>query len=282
MKSTSLKKNQNQIKKKLPNRIKNKLKIFLLKNLNNLNNKQFIYKKIKSLTFILNRIKFRLLKKKIYLKFKKKNLKNFHNKNLYLNFYNLKDFLITSKNLEVNQDTDASQKFDVFFDREFLKKKQLFLKKKNLKKNFFTIKTLYNSFLFCVFKNGKKTQWNFFLNNLFELMSFSLAYSIPIIISKIFIRLFTRVELKKAISRKRISYIPTFIKINRSIFLALKWIFLGALKNTNRTTLRNKLYVELVQLLTNKTCFSLQKLEENNINSFKNRSNMHFRWQRTR
>ena len=113
-------------------------------------------------------------------------------------------------------------------------------------------------------------------------MSFSLAYSIPIIISKIFIRLFTRVELKKAISRKRISYIPTFIKINRSIFLALKWIFSGALKNTNRTTLRNKLYVELVQLLTNKTCFSLQKLEENNINSFKNRSNMHFRWQRTR
>ncbi len=114
------------------------------------------------------------------------------------------------------------------------------------------------------------------------MICFSLNYSITTILSKIFIKLYTKVELKKVSSRKRISYIPYFIKLNRSLFLALKWIFLGACKNNTTISLKNKLYIEIVQLITCKTSFSFQKFEENNINSFKNRSNIHFRWQKTR
>jgi ribosomal protein S7 len=100
-------------------------------------------------------------------------------------------------------------------------------------------------------------------------------------LSKIFIRLFTYVELKRVKSRKRISFIPFFIKIKRSLFLALKWIFLSSIQNKSKISFQNKLYIELMQILTLKSCSSLNKLEENNINSFKNRANIHFRWDRS-
>ena len=100
--------------------------------------------------------------------------------------------------------------------------------------------------------------------------------------SKIFVRLFTRVELRKVKSRKRISFIPFFINIRRSLFLSLKWIFLSSISNNSNTSFKNKLYLELFQILTLKSCSSLKKLEENNKNAFKNRSNIHFRWNKTR
>lgn len=99
---------------------------------------------------------------------------------------------------------------------------------------------------------------------------------------KLFTRLFTRVESKKIKSRKRITYLPFFIKTPRSLFLSLKWVFLAAVKKKGNISFKNKLYTEVVQILTQKSSFSLQKVEENNISAFKNRSNIHYRWQKTR
>jgi hypothetical protein len=55
---------------------------------------------------------------------------------------------------------------------------------------------------------------------------------------------------------------------------------LGAFCNMMKVSFQNKLYIEIVQILSLRSCFSLKKLEENNINSFNNRSNIHYRWKR--
>lgn len=137
---------------------------------------------------------------------------------------------------------------------------------------------LYTKFISFVFRVGKKAVWEKSFSQILNTLSLKLYYSKSLLLSKIFVRLFTRVELKKVKSRKRISFIPFFITVRRSIFLSLKWIFLSSLNNNTNTSFKNKLYLELFQLLTLKSCPSLKKLEENNQNSFKNRSNIHYRW----
>ena len=168
-----------------------------------------------------------------------------------------------------------------FFTRALHKKR----KKKVLNNRFFfnfnteqIFFDLYLKFISFVFKTGKKFFWENAFSVIFNNLSLNFSYCKSIILSKIFLRLFTRVELKKVRSRKRISFIPFFIKIKRSLFLALKWIFSSVLQNNNDISFKNKLYIELVQILTLKSCFSLKKLEENNLNSFNNRSNIHYRW----
>ena len=141
---------------------------------------------------------------------------------------------------------------------------------------------LYNKFISFVFKVGKKAIWEKSFSLILSTLSAKLFYSKSFLLSKIFVRLFTRVELRKVKSRKRISFIPFFINIRRSLFLSLKWIFLSSISNNSNTSFKNKLYLELFQILTLKSCSSLKKLEENNKNAFKNRSNIHFRWNKTR
>lgn len=247
----------------------------------------------KQYNLILNRIKFRLFLYKKYFFFKGQSLKIYHNKKFFFNFHLLKIYL--KKKKKEQKLIIYIKKGKIFLKRKLKKKKFFYLlnkkkffkynkynKKYNAKNTNYILFDFYNKILLTTFRVGKKSKWNSILSNLFISLSFYLKYSINIIFLKIFIRLFTPVELRKVKSRKRISFIPLFIKPKRSIFLSLKWLFLGALKSLNNTSFQNKLYIEFIQLLTFKTCYSIQKLEENNMNSNKNRSNAHFRWQKTR
>lgn len=155
-----------------------------------------------------------------------------------------------------------------------LKKSPFILNSTNILNSF----CLYSRLLSFIFKSGKKLLWNAKLSTLLDLISLKLNYSKSIIILKIFIRLFTRVESKKIKVRKRVTFIPFFIKISRSIFLSLKWIFVGASKNKQKVSFTVKLFDEFIEILLGKSCYSLSKLSENNISAFKNRSNSHYRW----
>lgn len=148
----------------------------------------------------------------------------------------------------------------------------------NLSKNF----NIYTKLISFVFKNGKKWSWEQKFANIFDSLSKKLQYTKSALLLKIFMRLFTRVEVKKVKARKRSTLIPVFIKLKRSLFLALKWIFIAAKKKIGSDSFQNKIFLEILQILVHKSCFSLQKCEENNILAFKNRSNLHYRWQRTR
>lgn len=224
--------------------------------------------------------------------------------------YSLKFFLHYIKNSSTSFTNFSTRKIfiyhnkissSLFFDilifyRKFKNPKSLFVKyiqkrldkKKRNNISFLKIKffkqyfsfDLYLKFISCIFKTGKKFFWESAFALIFNNLSLKFGYSRSFILSKIFIRLFTRVELKRVKSRKRLSYIPFFITIKRSLFLALKWIFIGTLSNNTKISVQNKLFIELIQILTLKSCVSLKKLEENNSSSFNNRSNVHYRWDR--
>lgn len=184
------------------------------------------------------------------------------------------------KNLKKNRKKTGKKKKKKIQEENQLKNKNKQKKKKKI--SFLVTCNLYNRFLFFIFKVGKKSIWEKNFVSLFDLLSIKLQYSKTVLLLKIFTRLFTRVETTKVKSRKRINYVPVFIKLPRSIFLSLKWIFLAAVKKKGNTSFVDKLFIELVQLLTQRSTFALQKLQENNLAAFRNRSNVHYRWQKTR
>lgn len=214
----------------------------------------------------LNKFKYnQYLKKKIQKKIN-------HNKFFFLPFFF--DVVIFLKN------SNKEQSIFVRFLKKKIKKKNLFFKtifkiEKFKKKNFFN---LYLKFISFTFKTGKKFFWEKIFSKIFNTLSLNYKYSRSFLLAKIFIRLFTRVELKKVKSRKRVTYIPFFITIKRSLFLALKWIFLSILKNNNNISTSNKLYLEISQIIFLRNSESIKKLFDNNTNSFNNRSNMYYRW----
>lgn len=216
------------------------------------------------------------------LKIKKK-IKQFNN-NFFLNkvlkvSHNKKIILkISSLKIRAKQFPKAS----IRFSRKHIKKSKKIFNNSQYVSKFVCPINLYNKFLFFIFKVGKKMSWENKFSLIFDALSLKLGYSKATLLLKIFIRLFTRVEVKKVKARKRITFIPIFIKLPRSLFLALKWIFLVLKKKGKGVSLSKKLFNELLQLLVQKSCLSIQKHEENNMLAFKNRSNIHYRWQKTR
>ncbi len=228
----------------------------------------FLSKIQKTFYFLKYTTKFKLNK---YLKIKSKK-KISHNQIFFLPFFfDLVFFIKKSK-----------QKKSIFF--HFLKKKikkknkffNSFLKIEKLKKKIFF--NLYIKLISFTFKTGKKFFWENVFANIFNNLTLKYKYSRSFILSKIFIRLYTRVELKKVKSRKRISYIPVFITLKRSLFLALKWIFSTIKNNNTKISAANKIYLELSQLLSLPFCSSIKKLYENNTYAYQNRSNIYYKW----
>lgn len=151
--------------------------------------------------------------------------------------------------------------------------------KKVLKKKFsFSPFNIYKKFISFIFNNGKKVIWEKKISLIFSFLSIKLSYSSTLLLLKIFLRLYTKVEIKKIKTRKRIHLIPRLIKFYRSFFLSLKWLFLSLLKNKIKSSLSSKLILELTTLLRKKTCNSLLLVLANNKSVAINRSNFTFRW----
>jgi ribosomal protein S7 len=144
--------------------------------------------------------------------------------------------------------------------------------------NLFDYINLYTKFINLIFKEGKKSFWEKSLASLFFLLKKKLNYSRNFILLKIFLRLHTKVELRVVKSRKRINLIPFFIKLKRRCFLSLKWLLESVKKNKTKNSFQKNLLLEILFVLRKKSCLSLNLLEENNLLSYKNRANMHFRW----
>lgn len=228
----------------------------------------FLYK-IKNIFYFL-----KFLNKFRYNQYLKKKVKKkiIHNKIFFLPFFF--DIVLFLKNSKKKKSI-----FVKYLRKKIQIKKKFFksvLKIEKFKKKYFF--NLYLKFISFTFKTGKKFFWENLFSKIFNILSLNYKYSRSFLLAKIFIRLFTRVELKKVKSRKRITYIPFFIKIKRSLFLALKWIFLSISNNSTNISASNKLYLEISQIIFLHNSESLKKLFENNVNSFNNRSNIYYRW----
>lgn len=143
--------------------------------------------------------------------------------------------------------------------------------------NLFNYFNIYKKFICLVFRAGKKLFWENTFSSVFYTLSKKLNYSRNFILLKIFLRLHTRVEIRKVKARRRVYLIPLFIKVKRRFFLALKWLLLS-LKKKIQIPLKDKLFSEILILLKKKSCFALKQLEDNNLGVYANRANMHFRW----
>jgi ribosomal protein S7 len=137
---------------------------------------------------------------------------------------------------------------------------------------------LYKSFISFIFKAGKKYVWEKVIKNIFLLLKKNLKFSQNIILLKIFLRLYSKIEIKKIKSRKKTILVPVFISIRRRFFLSLKWLLVGVNKNKLKISLKEKLFIEIFKIVKNKSCDSLKQLELNNKNVYLNRSNFHYRW----
>jgi ribosomal protein S7 len=146
-----------------------------------------------------------------------------------------------------------------------------------LKKNVSSL-NLYNNFVSFIFRSGKKHIWQKIFSDIFLLIKNSLKFSQNIILLKIFLRLYTKIEVKKVKSRRKTVLVPVFISVRRRFFLALKWLLLAVNKNKLQISLKEKLFLEIFKLVKNKSCESIKYLELNNQNVYLNRANFHYRW----
>ena len=137
---------------------------------------------------------------------------------------------------------------------------------------------LYKNFVSFIFRSGKKHIWQKIFSDIFLLIKNSLKFSQNIILLKIFLRLYTKIEVKKVKSRRKTVLVPVFISVRRRFFLALKWLLLAVNKNKLQISLKEKLFLEIFKLIKNKSCESIKYLEVNNQNVYLNRANFHYRW----
>ena len=137
---------------------------------------------------------------------------------------------------------------------------------------------LYKNFVSFIFRSGKKYIWEKIISDIFLLIKTNLKFSQNIILLKIFLRLYSKIEIKKIKTRRKTALVPVFISVRRRFFLALKWLLLAVNKNKLQISLKEKLFLEIFKLTKNKSCESLKQLELNNQNVYLNRANFHYRW----
>lgn len=200
-----------------------------------------------------NLLKLKYLFKYLGLNKKKIIVKIRHNKIFSLQ---IKKFFVIRKN--------SKQKF---------KRKLKILSINNLSKL-----NLYKNFISFIFKSGKKYIWEKIISDIFLLIKKTLKFSQNIILLKIFLRLYSKIEIKKIKTRRKTALVPVFISVRRRFLLALKWLLLAVSKNKLQISLKDKLFLEIFKLTKNKSCESLKQLELNNQNVYLNRANFHYRW----
>jgi ribosomal protein S7 len=157
--------------------------------------------------------------------------------------------------------------------KQRIKRKFNFLSVSNLNKL-----NLYKNFVNFIFKSGKKHIWEKIISDIFLLIKKNFKFSQNIILLKIFLRLYSKIEIKKIKTRRKTALVPVFISVRRRFFLALKWLLLAVNKNKLQISLKEKLFLEIFKLTKNKSCESLKQLELNNQNVYLNRANFHYRW----
>lgn len=139
-------------------------------------------------------------------------------------------------------------------------------------------KNLYFKFLGFLIKKGKKLVANKILAITFKKISLKLDIPISSIISQIFLKLNTFVEVKKIKMKRNIHYIPFPIKYSRRLHLISNWILLTVKNNNQRISFDNKLLIELSNTLLLKSSNALNLKKLNERQAIIHKANTHFRW----
>ena len=212
---------------------------------------------------------------KIFSKEKSNNNKNLLKLKYLFKYLNLKNKRVAA-NIQHNKIFSLRIKNFIFFRKNSNQK--LKHKFKNFSEDKLYRLNLYENFINFIFKSGKKYIWEKIISEVFLTIKKNLKISQNIILLKIFLRLYSKIEIKKIKTRRKYVLVPVFISVKRRFYLALKWLLLAISKNKLKISLKEKLFLEIYKLIKNKSCESFKLLKLNNESVYLNRSNYHYRW----
>lgn len=138
--------------------------------------------------------------------------------------------------------------------------------------------SLYFRFLGFLNKNGKYISASKILKDSLEVVSLYTKYTVEKIFIIIFSKLNTFVETKKITSRKRVHFVPFPITYVRRSYLVMHWLFDVIKQDIRKIPTSEKLASEFLKILNSSTSKTERLKKKNLISSFKNRSNIHYRW----
>jgi small subunit ribosomal protein S7 len=139
-------------------------------------------------------------------------------------------------------------------------------------------KNLYNKIINFFTKKGNKVKATNLVNGAFDKVSKSTGLSFNAILTKLYLKLNSFVEIKKIKVRRGFHLVPFPISHKRSTYLMIKWL-LQAIKNDNRKVpVSDKLFLEINQTISSSSSKSLDIKNSNITQVLANRSNIHFRW----
>jgi len=98
------------------------------------------------------------------------------------------------------------------------------------------------------------------------------------ILSKLFSKLNSFVEVKKIRVRRGFHLVPFPISHKRSTYLIIKWLIQAIKEDKRKISFSDKLFSEINQTISSSSSKSLEIKTSNISQVLSNRSNIHFRW----
>jgi small subunit ribosomal protein S7 len=139
-------------------------------------------------------------------------------------------------------------------------------------------KNLYNKIINFFTKKGNKVKATNLVNSAFDKVSKSTGLSFNEILTKLYLKLNSFVEIKKIKVRRGFHLVPFPISHKRSTYLMIKWLLQAIKDDKRKVPVSDKLFLEINQTISSSSSKSLDIKNSNITQVLANRSNIHFRW----
>jgi small subunit ribosomal protein S7 len=139
-------------------------------------------------------------------------------------------------------------------------------------------KNLYNKVINFFTKKGNKVKATNLVNSAFDKVSKSTGLSFNAILTKLYLKLNSFVEIKKIKVRRGFHLVPFPISHKRSTYLMIKWLLQAIKDDKRKIPVSDKLFLEINQTISSSSSKSLDIKNSNITQVLANRSNIHFRW----
>jgi small subunit ribosomal protein S7 len=139
-------------------------------------------------------------------------------------------------------------------------------------------KNLYNKIINFFTKKGNKVKATNLVNSAFDKISKSTGLSFNEILTKLYLKLNSFVEIKKIKVRRGFHLVPFPISHKRSTYLMIKWLLQAIKDDKRKVPVSDKLFLEINQTISSSSSKSLDIKNSNITQVLANRSNIHFRW----
>lgn len=124
----------------------------------------------------------------------------------------------------------------------------------------------YNVLLGFFIKKGKKQKAKVMLDRTFSILQEKTRKPLSLLMGIFFFRLRTVVEIRKVKKGKHAHYVPFLVGPKRRVFLIVKWLKEAVEEDKRLVSYEEKLSSEILKVLANKPCVSLNKKKKRILN----------------